>query len=315
MGSNIKLPAPFKGIITPMVTPLTGSNALDKEGLFRLTEHIINGGVQALFILGTTGESTSLSYTLKQELIIRTCENVNGRIPVFVGITDCSPQESILLTNAAEKAGASAVVAAPPFYFGLDQQELTDYFRNLADKLVLPLFLYNIPSLTKTVIEASTVKALASHPNIIGLKDSSGSAPYFNSLLHHMQEDKTFTLLVGPDEMMASAVLMGGHGGVNSGSNLFPHLFTDLYHAAETRNLDEVLALQGMVMEISAKIYNVGKSGSGFLKGLKAALSLLEICDAQTASPLGMLGEKEFEAIETSLILMCKNSYLNKVIP
>ncbi len=104
-------------------------------------------------------------------------------------------------------------------------------------------------------------------------------------------------------------------GGVNSGSNLFPHLFTDLYRAAETGNLDEVLVLQRMVMEISAKIYNVGKSASGFLKGLKAALSLLEICDAQTASPLGRLEKEEFEAIETSLILMCKNNYLNKAIP
>ena len=212
MGSNIKLTAPFKGIVTPMITPLTSGNTLDNEGLSRLIEHIINGGVQALFILGTTGESPSLSYTLKQELMIRTCENVNGRIPVFVGITDCSPEESISLTNAAEKAGRVGPLWQPlPFILSLDQQELTGYFRNLADKLTLPLFLYNIPSLAKTGIEATTVKALASHHNIIGLKDSSGSAPYFNSLLHHMREDKTFTLLVGPDEMMASAVLMGGH--------------------------------------------------------------------------------------------------------
>lgn len=303
MTHALNLPRPFKGIIPPMVTPLLDHKTLDKEGLNRLIEHLIGGGVHGLFILGTTGEATSLSYSLRRELIGLTCTLVAGRVPVMVGITDTAPEESISLATFANESGAAAVVAAPPYYFGMGQEELMNYYIHLADHLPLPLFMYNMPSHTKINIEPGTVKALSAHPRIMGLKDSSANAVYFNSLLYLM-EDETFTLMVGPEEMMASSVLMGAHGGVNGGANMFPRLYVDLYQAALARDFDQMLVLQTKVMQISQKIYGVGDSSSCYLQGLKSALSVLGICNDFIASPLGNFGEEDKARIKDHLAEM-----------
>ena len=221
------------GIITPMVTPLLNDDALDKKGLEKLVEHLIDGGVNGIFVLATTGEATSLSTRLKHELISLSCEYVKNRVPVLVGITDPSPRESLGLSEFSKKAGASSVVAAPPYYYTLTQQELVVYYTELANQSDLPVFIYNMPGQTKVMIEPSTVVNLSQHPNIIGIKDSSGSGPYFNTLLYLLRDNMQFSIFVGPDEMMAQSVLLGGNGGVNSGSNIFPDLFVRLYKAAK----------------------------------------------------------------------------------
>ena len=308
MNNILKPPVPFRGIITPMITPLTSNETIDLENLKRLIKHLIDGGVHAIFILGTTGEGASLSYKLKYELINVTCEYVKSRVPVFVGITDSSFQEGIYLSKIAESAGASAVVAALPYYFSLGQNEIINYFKKLADNVNLPLFMYNIPSQTKIMIEAETVKTLSSHPQIVGIKDSSGNAPYFNTLLYLLKDNKSFSILVGPDEMMASTVLLGGNGGVNSGSNLFPRLFVDLYNAAASGDLEKVSDLQEKVMAISVKIYQTEKCGVSFLKGLKTALYLSGFCGTSLASPLSCYEEKEVAVIRENLL------FLNQII-
>ncbi|MFC4874903.1 dihydrodipicolinate synthase family protein [Negadavirga shengliensis] len=277
---------PLQGIIPPMITPLLGENELDIPGIENMVSHLLRGGVHGIFVLGTTGECTNISYGLRRDLIRKTCEMVQGRVPVLVGITDTSVEESISLAQAAQAAGADAVVAAPPYYFGLGQPELEVYFRRLADALPLPLFLYNMPSHTKTMISQEVVMKLSEHDNIYGLKDSSANAVYFNSMVYALRNRSDFSLLVGPEEMMAASVLMGGHGGVSGGANMFPGLYVDLYQAAKDRDMEKVLELQEMAMEISANIYNLGTYGSSYLKGLKAAVSSLGLCDGYVASPM-----------------------------
>src|SRR5512140_1176965 len=118
---------PLKGIVPPMVTPLLDRDQLDLDGLERLTDHILSGGVSGLFILGTTGEGPSLSYRLRGELIRRVCQPVKNRVPVLVGITDTAFVESVNLARAAAQAGADAVVVAPPYYLPEAQPELLEY--------------------------------------------------------------------------------------------------------------------------------------------------------------------------------------------
>lgn len=112
-----KLPRPLRGIVPPMVTPLTARDTLDHAGLERLIEHMIAGGIHGLFILGTTGEGPSLSYRLRRELIQETCRRVAGRIPVLVGVTDTAFVESVKLADCAAQAGADAVVFQRPTTF------------------------------------------------------------------------------------------------------------------------------------------------------------------------------------------------------
>lgn len=289
------------GIIPPMVTPLLQDNlSLDVKGVHNLINHIISGGVHGLFILGTTGEATSLSYKTRAQLIVESAKIVAGRVPLFVGISDTSIEESLNLANISKQAGASAVVAAPPFYYGMGQIELYKYYWSLADQLPLPLFLYNMPSHTKINIEIDTAVKLAEHPNIIGLKDSSANIVYFQKLCHLLKH-KEFTLLVGPEEVTAQTVLMGGHGGVNGGANMFPKLYVELYNATIAKDFERIAKLQHLVMEVSTKIYSLGAFGSSYLKGMKAGLSALGIIDQHIAPPFHCFDEKEFNAVKQNI--------------
>jgi 4-hydroxy-tetrahydrodipicolinate synthase len=294
-------PGPLCGIIPPLVTPLLDRDRLDYPGLERLIEHVLNGGVHGLFVLGTTGEAPSLSHRLRCELVKRACAQVAGRVPVLVGITDTSFVESTEMAEHAAAAGARAVVLAPPYYFPAGQKELAEYIEDIATALPLPLYLYNMPSHTKVNFELETIARAVQVPSIVGLKDSSGQMIYFHKLRRLAAARPDFALLVGPEELLAEAVLLGAHGGVCGGANLAPQLYVALFQAASRGDLDRVRALHARVIEISSTIYAVGRYGSAYLKGLKCALSCLGICEDYLAEPFRRFGPAERARIETHL--------------
>jgi len=291
----------LRGIVPPMITPLIDTDTLDIKGVENLVEHLIKGGVSGIFILGTTGEAQHLSVKIKAELIKKTCVCVNGRVPVLVGITDTSVYESIKLAEFAAEYKAEAVVAAPPYYFALGQPELIEYYTLLADKCSLPLYLYNMPSHTKTMIEPDTVMALSRHKNVIGLKDSSANGVYFCKLLTLFKDQPEFELFVGPEEMMASVVLMGASGGVSGGANVYPEIFVDVYNAAASKNVDKTIELQNKMMLISQELYGIGRFGSSYIKGIKTALSLKGICSDFLAQPFNLFKDPEKEKVKIAV--------------
>lgn len=299
---NEILPKPLTGIIPPMVTPLLDRDTLDVEGTQRLVEHILAGGVSGLFILGTTGEAPALSYRLRYELIERVCSQVRSRVPVLVGITDTSYVESVKLAEFAQAHGAGGVVLAPPYYFTAGQPELLEYLQHLAPKIPLPIFLYNIPGYTKVMIEPETVLQAAQISNIIGIKDSSANMIYFHKLQLLFENRPGFTLLVGPEELLAESVLLGAHGGVCGGANIDPALYVDLYNAAKKREFDTLTRLHQKVMKISTTVYSTGKYGSSILKGIKCSLNLMDICNDFVSEPFHRFREPEREKIKQALI-------------
>lgn len=292
---------PLRGIIPPAITPMTDPDTLDIPGLENLLNRMIGGGVSGVFILGTSGEAQNISYAVRKELIRQTCRIVGGRIAVLVGITDTSFSESLSLAAIASQCGADALVAAPPYYFAPGQPELIQYYTNLANRLPLPLFLYNMPTHVKVTIEPETVRVLAENPNIIGLKDSSANGVYFQKLIYLLRDKPDFTLLVGPEEMTAETVLMGGHGGVNGGANLFPELYVALYEAAARRDFGQLARLQPQVLDISLSLYNLGRYASSYIKGIKTALNLLGVCSDFMAEPFHKFKETEREMIRKEL--------------
>ena len=289
----MSFPKPFRGIIPPMITPLLPDFSLDEKSLPLVIEHMISGGVHGIFILGTTGEFASLSYAVKENLIQKTCEIVSKRIPVLVGITDCSFQESLNLASIATKSGADIVVATTPFYMNVGQDELVNYFSKLADDVDLPLYLYNMPSHTGITLELESVAALAEHPNIIGIKDSSGDQVYFESLCDRFREDPEFTVLVGPEEILVETMNMGGHGGVTGGANLYPELYVKLFEAIEYQDKEKMQSLNDAVQFLSKNLYSHGTYQSNYLKGLKASMSFEGLCQGILALPLCAFNEAE----------------------
>lgn len=292
----------ISGIVPPLITPLSERDTLDVAGLERLVERLITNGVSGLFILGTTGEGPSLGYRLRRELIERTTKLAAGRVPVLVGITDTSFTESIEISKFAADKGVHSVVAATPYYFPAGQAELLEYLEDLVRELPLPLFLYNMPALTKVSFELDTIRAAQQWEKVIGIKDSSCDMIYFHKMLAVAKQRPDWAVFVGPEELTAEAVLLGAHGGVNGGANLHPRLYVDLYQAAAAQDLQRVRQLHAQVMDLAGRIYTVGKHKSAIIKGLKCALSLLNVCDDCMAEPFRRFNEPERDKVRAHLI-------------
>lgn len=289
---NPELPAPLRGIVVPAITPLKDFDTLDEQGLDNLIEHLIAGGVNGIFILGTTGEGTSLSYTLRKEVIRKTCSKVNGRLPVLVGITDTAFMESVTVAKMAQDAGAQGVVVAHPPYFPAADPEILNYLEHLAKEVPLPIFLYNMPSHTKLTFAPQTVRDAADIDGIVGLKDSSANLLYLHKIQMLLKQKPDFTFLVGPEELLPETVMMGGHGGVNGGANICPELYVNLYKASAERDFDKIKQLHDKVMQISMTIYSVG-AYSSYLRGLKCAVSCVGICSDGMAEPFRPFDKEE----------------------
>ena len=283
----------FSGVIPPMVTPLRSYDQLDEGGLDHLVDHLIAGGVHGIFALGTTGEAPNLSYRLRREVIEATCRRADGRTPVLVGITDSSFVESVRLAHYAAECGADAVVLAPPFYFPAAQPELLEYLEAITQELPLPLLLYNMPAMTKITFDPATVLAAADMRGVVGLKDSSGDMGYLHRVMNLLRDRPEFSLLVGPEELLFESTLLGAHGGVSGGANIFPRLYVELFEAARRGDLARGRELHRAVLDVGAALYRVGSHPSSIIKGIKAALHVMGICQDTLTKPFNAFRAQE----------------------
>ncbi len=286
--------APLQGIITAMVTPLRDQTTLDIEGLERLIEHLISGGVHGLFPLGTTGEASALPMELRMEVVERTCRQAAGRVPVVVCVTDTSLVEATRLALKARECGAFAISTAPPNYYSITQDEILRYVEKLASESGMPLLLYNAPGNTHHTIAPCTVYRAAQIENVVGLKDSGMSMSYFHEIAALLADRNDFSRLVGPEELLAECVLLGGHGGMAAGSNIDPRLFVDLYNAAVAGDMSQVVPLHQQAVAFGRAIYH----GNNPLRGLKCGLGLLGICSTTLSDPLADYSAEESTAVQ-----------------
>lgn len=293
---------PLRGIIPPVITPMIDNDTLDVIGLENLLNRMIKGGVSGVFILGTSGEAQNISYNVRKELIK---ENVSDCRETYSGIGRNYGYEFFRIFITSCECGLvwrRCLCCCPPYYFAPGQAELIQYYNDLANQLPLPLFLYNMPSHVKVMIEPETVLALSENPNIIGLKDSSANGVYFQKLIYLLRNKPEFTLLCGPEEMTAEVILMGGHGGVNGGANLFPELYVALYDAAASKDFEKLAELQSQVLRVSLSLYNIGKYASSYIKGVKTALNLLGVCSDYMAEPFHKFKDAERAVVKKKLI-------------
>ena len=295
-----------------MVTPLDAKRRLDKAGVKKMVKHLLDGGVDGIFLLGTTGEGPHLSYAIRRELVKETCRLANGqdarspsgkgRVPVLVGITETDIEDALAFAKDCKSYGASGVVAAPPYYFKLTQTECLAWFTELADRLPLPLVIYDMPAHTDTVIEPATIAQLAAHPNIVAMKDSSSVIALFNKFRVALEPfAEKFSLFMGPDEAMGEAVLLGADGGVCTGANLWPRAFKEMYLAAKAGDVAKVRALQRFTTTSSYLLYGLGQGQSGFLKGVKAALAEMGLIQNVLAAPFTPFAGKELAKVRAAL--------------
>jgi 4-hydroxy-tetrahydrodipicolinate synthase len=195
----------------------------------------------------------------------------------------------------AAEAGADAVVASTPYYIPLEQREIVSYVSTLAAQQPLPLFLYNIPQLSKTAYEVETVRQLAELPKVIGIKDSSGDPSYL-AALHATIRRSDWAFFVGTEALLADAIIAGTHGCVPGGANLDPALFVALYDAAVRRDTARVAALRQRVVMLD-RIYRLSPGAGSIVRGLKCALECLGVCGRRMAEPMRSCDDAECRTI------------------
>lgn len=273
----------FEGIFSPTITPLDEKERVDELGFVNQLNRLIDNGVHGIYLLGTSGEFTTLTNTERERAMDIATKAIGGRVPIICGVMDTSTQRVIENIETATQFGVDAVAATPGYYYpSTDDADLIQFYQAVAGSTELPVFIYNIPSTVKTAIKPQVVAELADAcDNIVGIKDSSGDWTNCLNLLALFGERTDFAVMLGSHTAIGAAVLFGADGGVVSISNVAPKESVALYNAAKARDIDEVHRLQKLLLRLS-KMYTYGQGVSG----MKACLEILGVCNAYTTSPL-----------------------------
>jgi 4-hydroxy-tetrahydrodipicolinate synthase len=285
----------FSGIIPPVVTPLDEIERVDEGAMRVLVRHLIQSGVHGIFVLGSTGEFAHLTDDEKRRAIDVVVSEVNGEVPVLVGVTEAGTKRSIFWAKEAQRFGANGVVAAPPFYYRLSDAEIENHYRALSSECELPILIYHIPSTTKVRFSLELIERLAEAPNIVGIKDSTGDLPFVLNLVDQMN-GRNFLVFQGHDALLAPTLLYGAHGGINSSANLVPSWFVALYDAARRGEATSALAWQRKINELVRLLETMP-----FLPALKMSLHLKGLIRPFISAPFLPLPESQRENLLTAL--------------
>lgn len=242
-----------RGSLVAIVTPMSDDGALDLDTLRRLIDWHIAEGSDGIVIVGTTGESPTVSYDEHCLLIRTTVEQVAGRVPVIAGTGANSTAEAIELTACAKAAGAQAGLSVVPYYNKPTQEGLYQHFRKIAEAVDLPLILYNVPGRTVTDLSNDTTLRLADVPGIVGIKDATGSMERAADLLRRAPEG--FALYTGDDASALPFMLLGGHGVISVTANVAPKMMHELCAAAFAGNLARACELNNALLPLHSKLF------------------------------------------------------------
>ncbi len=288
----------IEGLVVPLITPLRKDESLDEVGLERLVAHVMAGGVNSIFVLGSCGEFPALEDSTRERLVQCVCQQTNGRVSVLAGIADTSTRRTIERGKRLARLGADGVVVTAPYYYAHTQEELIAHFSNIAHAVDAPVFLYNIPRMVNDSIEPETVHQLAQVPGIIGLKDSAENMIKFQQFLAVHATHPEFGVYQGAELLAAQSVALGADGVVMGLANVVPGLCLEVYNAARSGDFSQAWTVQKRLMELSA----VHEQGSSWLAGLKAAVSALGLCGRTTIAPFEPLTDQQYGCVRQILM-------------
>ena len=291
----------LKGIVVPIMTPLTAEERVDEIGLRRLINHILSGGVHGIFVMGTSGEFARLGLSEWETAIGVTVDEVSRRVPVYVGIADAGANLVKNKAYLAHAMHADVLVATPPYYFPVTQEEVYLFYKEVAAEIALPLVLYNIPSTTGVSIDLSTLIRLSDVDGIFGVKDSSGDLEALRNTLAHFNRNEDFRIFVGEETIILPGISEGAHGGVPSLGNVTPRLFVDLYESATEGRGEEAKRLEEIVFDLNNVLNRCSDSWLAPLIGRKTALKIMEICSSRVTAPSSPLPDEIVKKIEDKL--------------
>lgn len=218
----------IKGSIVALVTPMTETGAVDYLGLEQLIAFHLKEQTDGLLVLGTTGESPTLSEEEEEEIVRFTVEKVNGRIPVIAGAGSNATAKTVKKVQRFAELGADQLLVITPYYNKTSDVGLLAHFKAIADASSLPIILYNVPSRTGMTISLPVLTELAKHPRIIGIKEASGDMSYTMEVAQLI--DESFALYSGNDDLILPILSIGGIGVISVWANIQPKVVHELVH-------------------------------------------------------------------------------------
>ncbi|HWA28015.1 MAG TPA: dihydrodipicolinate synthase family protein [Lacunisphaera sp.] len=289
-----------RGVIVPLVTPVTPAGTLDEPAAARLVDHLAAHGC-GMLVLGTTGEVASLPAALRLRYVEIAVRVAAKRTPVFACPASNCVSFSIESGNQYLAAGADAVVGILPNYFKLEPAEMLAYFERLADNIRGPLMIYNMPATTGMSLPLDVIEKLSQRPNVTGLKDSENTAGRREEVARRFGGRKDFSLFMGIAAHSVPALRLGFNGLVPSGGNLYPERWHQLYESAGRGDWATAEKLQIELDAIGA-VFQRNRTLGQSLAALKAGLGLRSLCGPDMVPPLHPLPAAEQDAIRAELV-------------
>lgn len=243
----------IKGSIVAIVTPMFEDGSLDRDSLRKLLDWHIAEGTDGIVIVGTTGESATVSPEEHCELVKLAVDHIGGRIPVIAGTGGNSTAEAIALTRHAKEVGADASLQVVPYYNRPTQEGMYRHFRTIAEAVDLPIILYNVPGRTVADMANETVARLAPIDNIVGIKDATGNIGRGIELLKMV--DKSFAVYSGDDPTAMALMFCGGAGNISVTANVAPRAMHELCAAAMAGDIARAVEINNRVLGLHGKLF------------------------------------------------------------
>lgn len=236
----------FNGIITPIVTPFNDdeTQTINYQATDQLIDYLIKNGVNGIFPLGSNGEFNVLTIKERNEFASHVISYVDHRVPVYVGTGACSSNEAVYLSRKAEELGADALSVITPYFFKLRDEDIYNYYKQIAESVKIPIILYNIPGNTQNNINPKVLDQLARIPNVAGIKDSSGNTESIDAYLKVVQKHENLHFLIGSDSKISYAFERGATGAIAGTSNLLVKNVVALNNALRSGDTETAKKMQ-----------------------------------------------------------------------
>ena len=285
---------PIVGSIVALITPMQQDGSVDYDCLRRLIDWHIAEGTDCLAVVGTTGESPTVSVQEHCEIIRVAVEQAKGRVPIMAGTGANSTQEAIELSRYAKTAGADCTLSVVPYYNKPSQEGMYAHFKAIAEAADIPMVLYNVPGRTVADLQTDTVLRLAAVPGIVGIKEATGSIERAGWLIK--QAPKGFSIYSGDDSTAVALMLLGGHGNVSVTANVAPKLMRDMCEAALAGEVRKAAELHLRLLPVHKHLF-VESSPSP----TKWAMSRLGLCGETCRLPILPLTAEGRATVEQAL--------------
>ncbi len=275
----------FAGTGVAIVTPFNSDSTIDFNALTQIVNHIIEGGCEYIVVLGTTGESVTLSSEEKKLVMRCVVEVTKNRVALMLGMGGNNTQELVSQLKSTDFTGFSAVLSVSPYYNKPNQEGIYKHYVSVAEASPLPVLLYNVPGRTGANIAAETTLRLAAHKNIFGIKEASGNLDQCMDILNQKPSD--FMVISGDDALTLPFIALGMNGVISVVANAYPQIYSAMTRHALEGDFKSARVLHYKLLQTIKNMFADGSPG-----GVKAYLNLMNLCQEKVREPLENVGEQ-----------------------